>query len=146
MTTSIGVRGTGHMTVFTANTAHPTMHKLHGYSCATKNGVEWLYSIFFVLIRQTLVLRNIFFEFQVFTGVYKAVFKVHQPQLLGRHVWQCLGERDALVFHNIHDHHHIPNAVPLSTPWRTGYEFLFSLLRESVLGSFLLNPVSNVGK
>ena len=68
-----------HVTVFTANTAHPIMHKLQGYSCATKNGVEWLYCMYSLAQKFHLpyyCVEDYIFEFQVFTDVYKAVFRV----------------------------------------------------------------------
>jgi len=53
----------------------------------------------FALLRQTTVLRNIFLNFNYLPVLIRRSRVIHQLQSLGRHVWQRLGERDALGFH-----------------------------------------------
>ena len=83
-----------HVTVFRANTAHPMMHKLHGLAVPLKIVYNGSILCIQIVICPTLInycVEEYIFEFQVFTGVDKAVFRVSlRDQSLRRHVWQCL--------------------------------------------------------
>jgi len=83
-----------HVTVFRANTAHLMMHKLHSLAVPLKIVYNGSILCIQIVICPTLInycVEEYIFEFQVFTGVDKAVFRVSlRDQSLRRHVWQRL--------------------------------------------------------